>query len=244
MSFLKSIFKELCPPVFYKFIERLHGTRRHHRINSENKFSGKVFCIGFNKTGTTSLEQTLEDFGYHLGNQGVAEMLLSDWYKQDCNRLVRYCYTKQAFQDIPFSLPETYRCLDKAFPDAKFILTVRDSEDQWFQSLIKFHTKLFSSDKSRPPDREDLENALYRYRGFGMDVMKMVYNYPTVSLYNYEYYTKLYRQHNKSVIEYFTDKPDKLLVLNVSQLNAYQNLASFLNVTVSNKNGFPWKNKT
>ena len=45
-------------------------------------------------------------------------------------------------------------------------------------------------------------------------------------------------------MEYFHDRPGKLLVLNVSQPNAYQELAAFLNVTVSRKAGFPWKNKT
>jgi hypothetical protein len=240
----KRILKELMPPFLFRWTVSSYHLYRSPRINSANRFSGKVFCIGFNKTGTTSVEQVLRDFRYKIGNYAVASMLLLDWYKKDYDRIIRFCRIAQAFQDIPFSLPGTYYCLDEAFPDAKFILTIRDSEDQWFQSLVKFHTKRFSSDKSRPPDQKDLENTPYPYYGFILDVMKMVYNYPIVKLYDYEYYTTLYNQHNQEVMAYFMDKPDKLLVLNVSQPNAYQNLASFLNVTVPKYVKFPWKNKT
>lgn len=213
-------------------------------FKSSEKFAGKIFCIGFNKTGTTSVEQALKEFKYALGNQPAAEMLLPDWHRRDFGRIIRYCHSSDAFQDIPFSLPETYRYLDEAFPDAKFILTIRDSNDQWFQSLVRFHTKLFSSDKSRPPNERDLDNATYRYQGFALDTMKMIYNYPEVELYDFDSYTQLYEKHNKSVIGYFKDRQDKLLVLNASNPNAYQEFSSFLNVQVSKKGSFPWKNKT
>ena len=244
MQSITRILKELTPPVCYRFIENLYRLCTRHSIDSSHKFQGKVFCIGFNKTGTTSVEQVLKDFGYPLGNQPAAEMLLHDCNKQDCGRLIRYCQTAEAFQDIPFSLPQTYRHLDNAFPKAKFILTIRDSKEQWYQSLLRFHAKLFSSDKNRPPSVTDLENALYRYKGFGLDVMKMVFSYPEVELYDCDYYTKVYEDHNKSVIEYFNDRPGKLLVLNISQPNAYQELAYFLNVRVSDRSRFPWENKT
>jgi hypothetical protein len=179
-----------------------------------------------------------------MGNQAAAEMLLLDWHNQDYSRIIRFSQTAQAFQDIPFSLPKTYLCIDKAFPDAKFILTVRDSRKQWYQSLVQFHTKLFSSDKRRPPTEADLENAVYRYRGFALDTARWVYDYPKIALYDYDYYTSLYERHNQSVINCFKDRPDKLLVLNVSEPNAYQKLAAFLNITVPDNSQFPWKNKT
>ena len=227
----------LCHSMLHKFSPESH-------TDSSQRFPGKVFCVGFNKTGTTSIEEALREFGYRLGNQAAAEMLLADWYKRDFDRLIRFCQTAEAFQDIPFSLPGTYRVLDEAFPVAKFILTLRDSKEEWFQSLVKFHTKLFSSDKDRPPTAEDLGNAHYRYQGFGLDAMKMVYNYPTVELYDFEYYTTLYEEHNNHVAEYFNNRSGKLLILNVSDPLAYQKLAAFLNITVSGKGRFPWKNKT
>ena len=171
-------------------------------------------------------------------------MLLMDWYNQEFDRITRYCQTAQAFQDIPFSLPETYRYLDKVFPDAKFILTMRNSKEQWFRSLVEFNTKLFSSDKNRPPTETDLENAVYRYKGFVLDAISRIYNYPDIALYDYDYYTSLYEKHNRNVIDHFKEKPDKLLTLDVAEQNAYQKLAAFLNIQVPGKCQFPWKNKT
>ena len=37
----------------------------------------KVFCIGFGRTGTTSLERALRDLGYRLGDQRQGELVLS-----------------------------------------------------------------------------------------------------------------------------------------------------------------------
>lgn len=244
MSLTMRIVKELMPPLVYRYAEKMYNAHRCHKINATGKFANKIFCIGFNKTGTTSVESVLHDFGFSLGNQSVAETLLPDWYKQDYARLIRYCQTAQAFQDIPFSLPQTYHCLDEVFPDAKFILTIRDSEDQWFKSLLKFHTKWFSSDKNRAPTKEDMENSLYCYKGYMLDIMEMVYGYPKVELYDYKYYTGLYQRHNDDVTEYFRNRPGKLLTLNVSSPKAYQELAAFLNVSVSSEGRFPWKNKT
>jgi len=76
----------------------------------------KIFCIGLNKTGTTSLKVEMEKLGYVVGNQLQAELLFDDWIKRDFKRLIRYCYTAQFFQDIPFSCPYTFITLDHAFP--------------------------------------------------------------------------------------------------------------------------------
>ncbi|MEW6132914.1 MAG: sulfotransferase [Pseudomonadota bacterium] len=103
----------------------------------------KIFCIGRNKTGTTSLAAALRELGVRVGNQKPAELLLKDWAVRDFRRLVAYCHTAQAFQDIPFSLPYTFQAMDMHFPESKFILTVRDSADQWYHSLVKFHKKIW-----------------------------------------------------------------------------------------------------
>ena len=39
----------------------------------------KVFCVGANKTGTTSLELLFKQLGLQVAPQGPAEMLLEDW---------------------------------------------------------------------------------------------------------------------------------------------------------------------
>ena len=213
-----------------------------HVINERNY--DKVFCIGFNKTGTTSLEGALKNFGFRMGNQPVAEMLVEDWANKRTDRIINYCYTADAFQDVPFSLPELYKELDKAFPNSKFILTIRDNEEQWYNSLTKFHTKLFSSDKNNIPTEDDLRNAIYRYKGFALNTKRWFYDYPNTPLYDKKYYTEVYLNHIKEVKKYFKNRKDKLLILNVAEKDSYQRLAHFLNVTVDPDATFPWLNKT
>lgn len=121
----------------------------------------KIFCIGRNKTGTTSLAKAIKDLGVIVAKQRPAELLIHDWSRRDFRRILRFCHTAQAFQDIPFSLPYTFQALDMRFPGSKFILTIRNNPDQWYHSLISFHSKLFG--RGKVPDYDDLKKATYVY---------------------------------------------------------------------------------
>lgn len=204
----------------------------------------KVFCIGFGKTGTTSLELALKKIGYKIANQAVAEVLADDWHNNKSDRIINFCHTANAFQDIPFGMPGLYKELDRHFPNSKFILTVRDNQDQWYESLLKFHTKLFSKNGETIPSEKELKEATYRYKGWALDTLKYFFNYPDVSLYDPLYYKKTYARHNAEVIDYFKNRPNDLLVLNVSEKGSYQKLACFLKVKVQENVNFPWVNKT
>ncbi len=92
----------------------------------------KIFCIGRNKTGTTSLAHTFRDLGFTVGNQRTAEILHdTDYWRGDFTTLIDYCMSAQVFQDVPFSVGETFKHLDVAFPDARFILSIRSSPEVW-----------------------------------------------------------------------------------------------------------------
>jgi len=202
----------------------------------------KVFCIGLNKTGTTSLESAMLDFGYIGGDQREAEFMFKDWVKRDFKKIVRYCKSAVFFQDSPFSHPYTFIAMDQAFPKSKFILTVRDSPDQWYNSLVKFHGKLWGNGNV-PPTAEDLKNARYVYKGFPYYVRKHLNNVDDEELYKKDVLVDYYTTHNKNVIDYFRFRENDLLILNVADDDAYKRLAAFLNVE-TDKTQFPWKNKT
>jgi len=205
------------------------------------KHDYKVFCIGRGKTGTTSLAHAFCELGYTLGEQADAELLLSDWACRDFKRIIEYCSRADAFQDIPFALNDTYQVLDAAFPRSKFILTVRDSSQEWFNSLVQFHSKKFASRKGMLPTEADLQCAEYRYKGFLFDAHRLVYG--KVDMYDREYYMADYEQHNACVMNYFRNRPNDLLLLNVKEKDAYGKLCVFLGKPVVNK-PLPWKNKT
>ena len=202
----------------------------------------KIFSIGLNKTGTTTLEKILKDFNYKLGNQIRGELLFNDWYRRDFKSTISLSKTADAFQDAPFSFPFTFIALDQYFPNSKFILTVRDSPEQWYNSLIKFHSKLWA-DGINPPTSLDLKNAKYRYKGFAYEVHKLIFKTPDEDLYNKEILLDYYNNHNYQVIEYFRSRPEKLLVINVSTDNDYLRLCEFLKKKPLHKT-FPWENKT
>jgi hypothetical protein len=191
----------------------------------------KIFCIGANKTGTTSVAEVFKNIGLKVGDQHRAELLIHDWAKRDYRRLIRYCRWADAFQDIPFSYPDTYRAMDAAFPGSKFILTVRRSAEEWFESLVRFHTKIVG--KERVPTGEDLRAHPYCSKGFLWDAMALRYGADESTLYDGEIYRKCYETQNKAVMEYYQHRPGDLLVLNVADKDAMERLLTFLGVPYS-----------
>ncbi len=200
----------------------------------------KVFCIGANKTGTTSLEQALRDLGFKLGNQARAELLIHEYAQRDFHSIIDYCSVAQAYQDIPFSLPYTYIALDNAFPGSKFILSIRDNEDQWYQSLIRFHAKRYGIEGK--PTREHLLSDPYRYRGFLWEANRIIYGTPESDPYHEDTLKEHYRRHNQDVIDYFKFR-DNLLVLNLAERGSYPKLCNFLEREPVYED-FPWLNKS
>ena len=113
----------------------LHARRL--KIQYQVKGNTKIFCIGANKTGTTSLKKAMDELGFVVGAQITAENLVDDWAQRDFRRIIKYCKSAEFFQDAPFSFEFTYIVMDHAFPGSKFILTERDSPEQWYNlSLI------------------------------------------------------------------------------------------------------------
>ena len=120
-----------------------------------------------------------------------------------------------ACQDCPWNL--LYKELYMKFPNGKFILTVRDEND-WLKSVVNhFGTT-----------HRDLREYAYG-KGAGFPVG------------NESIYLERFRKHNEDVIEFFKDKSDQLLVLNVADKDAYQQLCSFLEKLLI-EGPFPRKN--
>lgn len=188
--------------------------------------TGKVFCIGRNKTGTTSLELALRGIGYRLGNQRAGELLLEDWARRDFRRILELARTADAFQDIPFSLPFTYQALDAAFPGSKFILTVRRDAQEWYDSVVRFHSAIVG--KSVPPRAAELQAVDYVHPGWMWKNQQCIYGITPDTLYDRDIYVRHYVMHNLNVVDYFRFRPNQLLVLDVSGATAMELLCRFL----------------
>ena len=181
------------------------------------------------------------ELGLITGNQSLAELLLQDWARRDFRRICLYCFTAQAFQDIPFSLAFTFQALDQKFPASKFVLTMRDSPEQWYSSLTRFHASLFGN--GQVPTLNDLKAANYNHPGGAYEANRLINNTPAEDPYNKDILIAQYNAHNAAVMEYFRHRPQDLLVLNVATPGAYDSLCDFLGKPRMGKD-FPWENKT
>lgn len=201
----------------------------------------KVFCIGLNKTGTTTIEQVFKDLGYKVGKQRKGELLLEDWGKRRFDRIISLCKTADAFQDMPFSLPYTFILLDQYFKNAKFILTVRNNEDVWYNSIIRYQSKLWGKGNGIPPTIEELKSSTYIYKGRPYRQNQLQYDTPSGKPYHKETLINYYLNHNYNVLSYFRYNPQRLIVINVSVNDDYSRLCKFLGrKPIDNK--FPWLN--
>lgn len=200
----------------------------------------KIFCVGCNKTGTTSIKRALSDFGYIIGNQKEAERLFPFYKVRDFNPVINYCKKAEAFQDSPFSLPYTFIPLDHAFPKSKFILTIRENPEVWYNSLVVFHSRIFG--EGSVPTVNQLKSALYNYQGFPYEAMKVVYGTQDEDIYNKEILINNYTLHNNLVRDYFKFRSDDLLILNLNEEGSYIKLCEFLKKKPL-YDSFPWENK-
>lgn len=213
------------------------------RIHSApRRFEGKVFCIGFNKTGTTSIKKAFLDLGFAVGDQRTAELMLRSYIQNDFFGLIEYCQGAQVFQDVPFSWPHVYKVLDEAYPGSKFILTVRDTPEAWFHSLVTFHARVFGHGNT--PTSEDLRNADYVWKGWAWETLsnKQLKD-PEKAPYNPEDRMSMYTQHLEDVRAYFRDRPQDLLEINLKDHDAWARFCRFIGVG-HQPGDFPWENKT
>lgn len=186
----------------------------------------KVFCVGRNNTGLASMREAFIQLGLVVGNKKFGELLLHDWGRRNFRRLYILCLTAQAFHDAPFSYPFTFIALDQKFPRSKFILTVRDDPEAWYQAKIEFHKEFFGD--GQLPSWEDLKAENYIYKGRMSDAIRLRFVIPDNDPYNKEILIADYISHNKAVIEYFRHRPNDLLVLNVGHPDAMDSLCDFL----------------
>ena len=163
----------------------------------------KIFGIGLSKTGTTSLASALEILDFRTrDNPGLKTYVPGDLASIDPDVLEHH----DALTDTP--IPSFYRELDQRYPGARFILTVRDM-DGWLLSCKKqFTAKL--ADK-----QNDAHNRLF------LDL------YGT-SVFDDASFRSGYQRFVDGVLEYFKDRPQDLLILDVAAGQGWNELCAFL----------------
>ena len=178
----------------------------------------KVFGIGAMKTGLTTLGECLRILGFEL--QYFSAKGLNEYATNEYLSIEKMLDEHNAFVDLPWLL--MYQELYDRYPDAKFILTVRDEND-WYSSFWWHLLKIGGSFKWTKLIAGKNSKIIHTKKG--KDV--------TISL---------YQNHNQKVKEFFSDKPGSLLVIDITKENDWQAICRFLDFSIP-QSFFPHKNK-
>jgi hypothetical protein len=223
------------------------------------KKKNKVFCIGANKTGTSSLSKLFSDLGYNVPSQKFQETHLRDIHLNfNVKKFTNFVNKYDFFQDIPFSLDNFYVRVDTLYPNSKFILTIRDSEE-WYKSLINFHLSKMNKDKQltrissiKNVKKNDLKRIKWIDNNYSYEIIKNYHvskivdykiKYDWSLLYDKDHYINSYEQRISEIIKFFQKKKDQLLIIDITKENDTRKLFKFLSINKNNE-AFPHMNKS
>ena len=169
----------------------------------------KIFCIGLEKTGTAPLARALQNIGYNVtGKNGpLLRPRIAQVYQHVC---IRKSYKFEAFYGNPW--PLMFREMYQLWPNAKFILTIRDP-NEWIASMTQ------------------------AFGGTSTPIRELIYGAGDPAGQENQYIRQMVK-HENAVREFFLKDPGSLLVMDISESNDYQPLERFLGRTHHAKN-FP-----
>lgn len=168
--------------------------------------NAKICCVGFQKTGTSSMGKALEALGFSVGVVHKAiNAALAQPGNHDADEVVRRLSLEvlasvDAIQDSP--CPFLYQEFDQAFPGSKFILTTRSTE-AWLKSYGSYFPN---------------ENSPARKWMYGVDEFKG----------NEERYARIFERQQQAIRDYFADRPDDFLEFSLENGDSWFELVQFL----------------
>jgi len=163
----------------------------------------KVFGIGLNKTGTTTLGTCLRRLGYRHSSFDLR--LLEQVRLGDLRGLKAAVERHDSFEDWPY--PLVFTQLDRLFPGSRFILTRRRSPGAWLRSLQA--------------------HSLRTDPAIGSRSRTLAYGWPFPQL-NRRAHLSLYQAHLLRVRRYFRHRPQDLLEVCWEEEASWGPLCAFL----------------
>lgn len=163
----------------------------------------KIFGIGLNKTGTTTLGLCLQQLGYRHSSFSLPlleQLAIGHWQP-----LLHTVASHDSFEDWPY--PLVFDQLDQQFPGSRFILTRRASPERWLESLCA--------------------HALRTDPQLGPRTRSLAYGYPYPQL-NREAHLARYTRHLERVRAYFARRPQDLLEVCWEEQARWEPLCAFL----------------
>ena len=183
------------------------------RLNARTEFGvgNKIFGLGLSRTGTKSLTKALNNLRIrtiHFPHDLTTQMEL---FSGRGDLTILECY-----QGVVDGIAPFYAQLDRANPDSKFILTIREKEAWVHSAQIHFTwvAKQFS-------------NFNARFQEFAQLITERVYG--SID-FNRVRFLDAYEQHVRDVLSYFKERPEQLLVMDITGGDGWEKLCPFVGV--------------
>lgn len=175
----------------------------------------KIFGIGLSRTGTKSLTKALNSLCFNILHFPIDEVTFYELQQGNYNlSILQNCDGITDLTIVPY-----YAQLYEIFPDSKFILTTRNKED-WLISM-RTHWEEKVDDKSKPEYelkmniRYFLRAAVYGCQRYSIDRLSYVYDL-----------------HYRNVVDYFRNKDNSLLIMNINDGDGWEKLCPFLGLEI------------
>lgn len=172
----------------------------------------KVFGIGLSRTGTTSLTEALNQLGilteHYVRDRVTQQELLSG---SPLTMLEQY-------QGLVDGIAPFYQQLDRAHPESKFILTVREKQS-WLQSMERLMSTVVDNWSWLDREAVQFSQTLYQL------------NYGSLQ-FDAQRHWQGYEQHQQAVRSYFRERPEDLLVINICGGEGWEKLCPFLELPI------------
>ena len=172
----------------------------------------KIFGVGLGRTGTVSLARAMRVLGYTVKHN-----------PSNIGAVKAYDFCNDIF------ISARYKFFDYVFPQAKFVLTVRDLES-WIESSCRHAAKKGGTITDDGPD-VSLDRAENRFLVYG------------IIHFDEKVFREVFLKFNEEIIKHFQGREHKLLVMDISSGEGWEKLCPFLGKSVPNCS-FPYAHKS
>lgn len=180
---------------------------------SKLKTDSKIFGLGLSRTGTTSLGKALDALGittiHYPYDERTHFELTGGNYKLS---ILRHYQAVVDISIVPF-----YAQLDRAYPGSKFILTVRE-QAPWLRSVERHWLEM-----------KEWMGRDAQFNRFTQFICACVYG---CLEFNEERFLYVYETHFRNVCDYFANRPEDLLILDICANEGWEKLCPFLGLSL------------
>lgn len=180
-------------------------------------YTGKIIGVGLGRTGTHSLTVALNQLGiktrHHVDYSSLVREFCPATKTFTGSRLIAMF---DEYQAIANGTGIPYQELDSTYPDSRFILTVRESK-AWLDSQQVFrHLQSQQTEDSETHEYQRLINReIYGSEQFDPKI-----------------WLESYKRYFDSVLDYFADRPESLLVMDICAGDGWDKICPFLDCEI------------